>query len=85
MTNSSDPGARLDPPPPGIEPGGITDKTRKHVFALLNKQGITDPDVQRRGMTKVLGRPVESRSSLTEDEGRTLVMELQARERRYAR
>ncbi len=57
----------------------ITDRTRKHLFALLNDAGITDPDQQRAGMSAVLGREVTSRSTLTEDEGRALIIELEAR------
>lgn len=59
--------------------GPITDRTRGQMFALLTEQGITDADTQRHGMSVILGREVESRSSLTEDEGRTIVLELQAR------
>lgn len=61
------------------EPEPLTDKTRKQMFALLNDAGITDPDVQRQGMSKILGRPIASRSELTEDDARTVILELQAR------
>ena len=62
-----------------VEPEPITDHTRKHLFALLHEQGIEDPDQQRRGMSQILGRAVESRSTLTEDEGRALILELEGR------
>lgn len=60
-------------------PAGITDKTRKRLFAMLHEQGIEDAEQQRAGMSAVLGRAVESRSSLTEDEGQALIVELEAR------
>jgi hypothetical protein len=63
--------------PPPADP--ITDKTRRHLFALLNDQGITDAAQQRAGMSQILGREVTSRSTLTEDEGRALILELEAR------
>jgi hypothetical protein len=66
-------------PDPDDPDNVLTDKTRKQMFAELTKHGITDPDVQRAGMSKILGRTVESRSSLTEDEARSVILELQAR------
>lgn len=47
----------------------ITDRTRKHLFALLGKVGIGDEDDQRAFLSDTLGRRVESRSTLTEAEG----------------
>lgn len=60
-----------------VEP--LSDRTRNHMFALLGDLGITDPDVQRAGMSTILGREVTSRGDLTEDEGRTIVIDLEAR------
>jgi len=57
----------------------LTDRTRNQIFALLGDLGITDPDVQRAGMSTILGREVTSRGDLTEDEGRTIVIDLEAR------
>jgi len=59
--------------------GPITDRTRGQMFALLSELGIDDADTQRHGMSKILGRTVESRSTLTEDEGRAIVLDLQGR------
>jgi hypothetical protein len=42
------------------------------MFALLTERGITDADEQRRGMSNILDRNVESRASLTEDEARRI-------------
>jgi phage recombination protein Bet len=57
----------------------ITAKTRGHMFKLLAEFGFTDPEVQRQGMSRIVGRPVDSRATLTEDEGRAIVMDLEAR------
>jgi hypothetical protein len=46
--------------------------TRRRMFALLTERGITDADEQRRGMSNILDRNVESRASLTEDEARRI-------------
>jgi len=59
----------------------MTNHTRKHLFALLNELGIDDATTQRAGMEKVLGRPVTSRSTLTELEGVILVNDLKERKR----
>jgi hypothetical protein len=57
----------------------MTDATRKHLFALLNEFGLTDAAAQKAGMSKVLGRKVTSRASLTEAEAQILVADLKAR------
>lgn len=64
---------------PGDVDGGdpISDKTRAKMFALLNEKGITDRDEQIRGMVHIIGRDIESRSELTEDEGRQVIARLE--------
>ena len=73
--------AHLHAPPPTTEPAGgtgeaMTERTRGRLFALLSERGVTEPDAQRAGMARVLGRPVESRSSLTEWEARRVIASL---------
>jgi len=85
------PRANTDPDPidvtdaevlPDEEPEGdvLTDRTRGRMFALFAEQGIEDPDVQRSGMSSILGRAVASRSSLTEAEAREVIASLEARQ-----
>lgn len=57
----------------------LTDKTRKQMFALLAERGITDRDKQIAGISAVIGRPIGSRTELTEDDGRAVILDLQAR------
>lgn len=64
---------KTEPEPTAPTDGPITDHTRARMFALLSEQGITDAEDQRAGMTNIIGRTVESRSSLTEGEGLTIV------------
>lgn len=54
------------------KPEPITDKTRKHLFALFNAKGIGD-DQQLAGINYRLGTSYESRSQLTEDDGKNLI------------
>lgn len=54
----------------------LTEDTRGRLFALMTERGVTDAGDQRAAMGVVLGRPVESRSSLTEAEGRKLIASL---------
>lgn len=54
-------------------------KTRGKLFALLSDAGVTEADQQRAGMSRVLGREVESRSSLTEDEARRVIASLEGK------
>ena len=56
----------------------LTDKTRRHMFALFNDVGVTDRDEQIKGINGVIDRTITSRSELTEDEGRAVVMSLEA-------
>ncbi|HNW62749.1 MAG TPA: ERF family protein [Piscinibacter sp.] len=60
--------------PPADEP--ITDKTRAQLYALMGERHVSKPEDQRAAMGKVLGRVVESRSTLTEVEGRKLIASL---------
>lgn len=50
----------------------ITTRTRGKMFALLAEVGETDPDAQRAGMSRILGREVTSRGDLTEAEGQAV-------------
>lgn len=54
----------------------ITARTRGRMFALLSECGIEDEADQRARMSKVLGREVESRSSLTEAEAKAVIAKL---------
>ena len=54
-------------------------QTRKRMFAMLTKV-TKDEDEQRVGMSTILGRNVESRASLTEDEAWQIIDHLKARE-----
>jgi hypothetical protein len=58
--------------------GALTQRTRGHMFALFNDLGITDRDEQIKGIVGVIGRDIQSRSELTEDEGRAVVLSLEA-------
>jgi len=66
-------------PDPDATPEPLTDRTRKQMFAELTKRGITDAATQRVGMSKTLGREIKSRADLTEDDGRTVVLDLMGR------
>jgi hypothetical protein len=57
----------------------LTDQTRKHLFALFGELGINDAEQQRTGMERVLGRSVESRTSLSETEAQALIVSLTER------
>ena len=54
----------------------MTAKTRAAMFALLNERGITEKDAQVAGIASVIGRPIESRSELTEAEAQAVVKSL---------
>ncbi|MGZ4516414.1 MAG: phage recombination protein Bet [Mycobacteriaceae bacterium] len=72
---------RADTPPeqPSDEwPNQLTDGTRGRMFALFNKHGITDRDEQIAGITRIIGRPIQSRSELTEDEAQTVIRSVEA-------
>ena len=69
-------------PMPDVAPkatGPLTERTRAQLFALLTEAGVTDADSQRKGMSAILGRPIASRSDLTEDDARAVILDLQAR------
>jgi phage recombination protein Bet len=55
-------------------PNQLTDGTRKRMFALFNKHGITDRDEQIAGIVRIIGRPIQSRSELTEDEAQKVII-----------
>lgn len=67
-TRQQRPPAQQQQPPPEYEQP-ITAKTRKALFALFGEVGISQEDDQRAFLSDTLGRPVESRGSLTEAEG----------------
>jgi hypothetical protein len=56
----------------------ITDHTRRKMFALLKDVGEDDPDKQRAGMSRILGREVTSRADLTEAEAQQVCDSLRA-------
>lgn len=58
-----------------VENSDLTDKTRRHMFALLSER-TTDADEQRAGLSHILGREVASRSSITEAEGQQVIAHL---------
>jgi phage recombination protein Bet len=61
-----------------VDPDGpMTDHTRRHMFALLNDRGIKDRDAQIAGITQVIGRQIESRTELTEADGRAVIASLE--------
>ena len=60
-------------------PEALTDRTRAEMFALLHEHGIEDRDRQIAGIVAIVGRPIESRSELTEDEARAVILNLRAR------
>ena len=57
--------------------GAMTAKTRGRLFALFGERGIDDRDEQIRGIAHVIGRPIASRSELTEDEARAVIARLE--------
>jgi hypothetical protein len=57
----------------------MLDKTRARMFALFGEHHITDEDEQRRGISAIVGREVESRGSLTEGEAQAVIAVLAAR------
>jgi hypothetical protein len=65
---------------PGDVDGGdpISQRTRGHMFALFTELGVTEREEQIKGINGVIGRTIESRSELTEDEGRSVVLSLEA-------
>lgn len=61
------------------EDGTLTDPTRRHLFALFAQKGVADRDAQIAGIAKTIGREIQSRSEITEDEARAVILALQAR------
>lgn len=60
-------------------PEALSDKTRAEMFALLHEHGIEDRDRQIAGISAIIGRQIGSRSELTEDEARAVILDLRAR------
>jgi hypothetical protein len=63
---------------------GISDRTRKGMFAALGKAGLLDDDEQRDEIASILGQPVKSRSEVTEAEALAVIADLQQRVRTAA-
>ena len=55
-----------------LEPEPITDKTRRHLFALFTQKGVAE-DQQLAGINYRLGTSYTSRKELTEDNGQALI------------
>lgn len=68
-----------EPAPVDAPPESLTDHTRRQMFALLTEHGITSATQQRAGMSKILGRPITSRTELSEDDARVVILDLQSR------
>jgi hypothetical protein len=59
-----------------VEP--MTAKTRGHMFALFNELGIGKDD-QLAGVSRIVGRPIESRADLSESEAQQVVNRLKVK------
>ena len=57
----------------------MSDRTRKRMFALFGEHHIDDEDEQRRGMSAIIGREVQSRGGLTEGEAQAVIAVLAQR------
>lgn len=76
---------KAEPVPEPVEPElddepatpapAITDKTRRHLFALFTQKGIGE-DRQLDGINRTLGTSYASRSELSEADGQTLIRSL---------
>jgi hypothetical protein len=55
--------------------------TRGRLFALFGEHGITDRDEQIRGIVHIVGRPIESRAEITEQEAQVVIGVLASRPR----
>lgn len=67
----------VDEPPADAEP--ITTGQTRRMFALFRELGIDDEDRQRAGMSRALGREVESRKAVTKAEAAFIIDSLEAR------
>lgn len=67
------------PAEPEPEPTGeaITERTKRHIFALCNDLGEKDRDKRLAGYARVIGREVDSTNDLTEAEGIDIVFSLE--------
>jgi len=63
---------------------GISDRTRRQMFAVLAESFIDDDDEQRYEIAHILGQPVKSRSEVTEVEALAVIVDLQQRVRTAA-
>lgn len=68
----------VEPNPVPTDPLPMSDRTRGHMFALFSERGIADREQQIAGIARVIGRTVESRGDLTEDEAQAVIGALQA-------
>lgn len=62
-----------DPEPDAPAPKPMTKRTQGQLFALFSERGIEDRDEQIRGIVHIIGRPIESRSELTDDEAKRVI------------
>lgn len=61
------------PPPLPGETAGITEPQKRRIFALLGDRGITDRDKRLAGISKVIGRQIDSTNDLTRDEAARVI------------
>jgi len=73
-----------DTPTPPRANSGISDRTRRQMFAVLTKAGIDDADTQRTEIAHILQRVILSRSEVTEAEALAVIADLQQRIRTAA-
>ncbi len=65
--------------PAADKPEAMTPQQNRQIHSLFRELHIDDENVQRTGMSKALGRPVESRKDLTKDEAHFIIDALKAR------
>ena len=73
VTDEDDDGAAASRPQQAM-----TQRTRGRMFALFAEQGIPE-DAQRNGISQIIGRHIDSRADLTEEEGRKVIASLESR------
>jgi len=72
------------PAPDAVTNSGISDRTRRQMFAELGKADIEDAQHQRDEITFIIGRTIASRSEVTEVEALAVIADLQQRVRTAA-
>lgn len=66
----------IDEPAQPEDKTDLTDRTRGRLFALFAERGIDDADEQRRGISHIIGRQIQSRSELTEADAQAVIDQL---------